>query len=407
MHWNKQLRQERATGASGFYGSEPSRIRNNLLNRLFLRKKLLINKDDASLRPVKAKWTVAIVGNLQAFNVLLPAFQAVPCFEVVALCGRNRAVSEATAAKNQIPKSIVNWERLLNDREIEVAALALPAFVQSKAAIKLAAAGKHLFCEKPLAADLAGAQAVCDTVAVHQRTAVVNFGFRMVEAFRDFRSIIQSGVLGAPQFVMVEWLLSTRRDSTLTWNWKSDARQGGGTLNLMASHILDYLSSFFGEIADVRLQTATLVPFRPDAKSGLPRLVKADDTCNLWMTLPANIPASVTVSTTLSVSQNHRIRVWSEKGMLELANAPGDDYYDGFKLSFQPAKNVNSDFIAKVKRHAPLSKMEACFPGRITVARRVVEEFARALSHRRNIAPTLEDALKVQECMEMARRKTP
>jgi predicted dehydrogenase len=125
------------------------------------------------------------------------------------------------------------------------------------------------------------------------------------------------------------------------------------------------------------------------------------------LTLSAKIPASVTVSTTLSVSQNHRIRVWSEKGMLELANTPGDDYYDGFKLSFQPAKNVNPDLIAKVKRYAPLSKMEACFPNRITVARRVVEEFARALAHRGNIAPTLEDALKVQKCMEMARRRTP
>ena len=347
---------------------------------------------------------MAVVGNLQALNVLVPAFQAVPSFEVAALCGRNEQAIRSAAAQAGISKCHRDWESLVDDKEIEVVALALPAFLQAEAAVKLAAAGKHLFCEKPLAADLAGAQAVCAAVAASQRMATVNFGFRLVEAFRDFQAVARSGMLGAPQLLLVEWLLSSRRDPALAWNWKSDAQQGGGTLNLMGSHVLDYLTWCFGDIVKVRLQTATLVAFRPDGGSGRPKKVEADDTCNFLLALAPDIPVSVTVSTAAAVAQGHRVRAWFEKGLLELANGPDDDYQDGFKLSFQPGKGVRPDLGAKVKAAARFSRMEPCRPGKVAVTRRVVEEFALALAGRENLAPTLAAALKVQEGMELARQ---
>jgi predicted dehydrogenase len=172
----------------------------------------------------------------------------------------------------------------------------------------------------------------------------------------------------------------------------------------MASHVLDYLNWCFGDIVKVRLQTATLVAFRMDGRSGRPKKVEADDTCNFLMTLAPDIPASVIVSTAVAAARGHRVRAWFEKGLLELANAPDDDYQDGFKLSFQPGKSVRPDLGAEVKAAARFSRMEPCRPGKVEVARRVIEEFALALAGRENLAPTLAAALKVQECMEMARQ---
>ena len=346
---------------------------------------------------------MAVVGNLQALNVLLPAFQALPEFEVVSLCGRNEAAVRAAAAKAGIAKSHSSWEPLVADAGVDVVALALPANLQAEAAVKLAAAGKHLFCEKPLAADLAGAQAICDAVAKNQKVATVNFGFRMVEAFRDFHAVVRSGILGAPKMIAGEWLLASRSNPALTWNWKSDESQGGGTLNLMASHVLDYLAWCFGDLGKIRLQTATLVPFRPEAESGRPKKVTADDTCNFLLELAPAIPASLTISTALPVAQGHRLRAWFEKGLLEVGNAPGDDYQDGFKLIFHPAKGVGPELAAAVKNLARFSQMEACRPGKMEVTRRVAADFARALVGRENHAPTLASALQVQAWMERAR----
>lgn len=355
-------------------------------------------------KPVNKKYRVAVVGNAQALNVLTPAFQAVAEFEVAALCSHNEPAVRAAAAKNGVAKCHRDWESLLPDPDIEVVALALPAAAQAAAAVKLAAAGKHLFCEKPLAADWAGAQAICQAVAANRLTATVNFGFRMIEAFRDFQAIARSGLLGQPQLVTVEWLLSSRRDPTLTWNWKSDASQGGGTLNLMASHVLDYLAWCFGDVAKLRLQPATLVPFRPDAETGHPKKVLADDTCNFLMALEPAIPACATVSTAVAVAQGHRLRGWFESGLLEVANAPGDDYQDGFKLAFRPGKNVRPELVVEARGMARHSKMEPAYPGKVGVTRRIIEQFALALAGRENQAPTLNDALKVQRWMEAGRQ---
>lgn len=341
---------------------------------------------------------------MQALNVLTPAFQALPDYEVVALCGRNELAIRSAAAQMGVFRCYSDWKSLAEDKDIEVVALALPAKMQAEAAVQLAAAGKHLFCEKPLAADLAGAQAVCDAVAANRRRATVNFGFRMVEAFRDFHTVVHSGLLGAPKLVVGEWLLSSRSDPALTWNWKSDERLGGGTLNLMASHVLDYLGWCFGDLGKIRLQTATLVPFRPEAESGRSKKVTADDTCNFLLELAPAVSASITISTALPVAQGHRLRAWFEKGLLEVANAPGDDYQDGFKLFFQPAKGVRPELAAAVKNAARFSRMEACRPGRVEVTRRVAEEFARVLGGRENHAPTLTAALQVQAWMEHARQ---
>lgn len=353
---------------------------------------------------MKKPFRTAIVGNLQALNVLLPAFQAVPDFKVVALCGRNPERLRSAAIKASVSKVYEGWEPLVDDGEIDVVALALPASIQGDAAVQLAKAGKHLFCEKPLAATLEAAKAVCDAVTTHQRIAVVNFGFRMVEAFRDFHAIVRSGVLGKPEFVLVEWMLSFRRNPSLTWNWKSDAVQGGGTLNMMGSHPLDYLRWFFGDIVEVCLRTATLVSDRPLPGTGLLAPVRADDSCNLLLTMSPDIPTAVSISTVLAIPSGHRVRAWFEKGLLELTNAPTDDAYDGFKLAFEPSKGADSRLRREIELRAEISKMKAWHPGRVGVAQRVVIGLSDTLAGRPCSVTTANDGLKLQESLDLAIR---
>ena len=346
----------------------------------------------------------AIVGNIQALNVLLPAFRAAPEFRVTGLCGRNAEALHAAAAKAGGLRVYPHWEALGADADIDVVVLALPPFLQFPAAAGLAAAGKALFCEKPLAADLASAEAMVRVVTAGGRPAAVNFGFRMIEGFRDFQAIVRSGILGAPQFGMVEWLIATRRDPAMSWNWKSDAAQGGGTLNMMTSHVLDYLGWIFGDILALRLQTAALVPARPDAVTGRPKPVAADDSSSLLLTLAGQLPVSVTVSTAVSFAQGHRLRFWFEQGLVELANSATDDFHDGFKLTFHPARNTRPGLAHEVLERAVLSQLAPCFPGRININRRVAGEFALALEGRPNRMPTLADGLRVQQWLERARQ---
>ncbi|HTD67949.1 MAG TPA: Gfo/Idh/MocA family oxidoreductase, partial [Candidatus Limnocylindria bacterium] len=139
------------------------------------------------VQPIGRPLKIAIAGGLQAVNVLLPAFHAVPNFQVVALAARNPDNLRAAAAQFGVPKVRAGWEPLAHDSEIDVVALALPAAIQAVAALRLAEVGKHLFCEKPLAATYADAERIVSTVAQMNRKAIVHFGFRFVSAFEAFR----------------------------------------------------------------------------------------------------------------------------------------------------------------------------------------------------------------------------
>ena len=355
-------------------------------------------KDRSAARPLRT----AIVGGLQAINVLLPAFEAVPDFQVVALGARHPARLHDAATRLGIKKVHAGWEPLLDDPEIEVVALALPAAVQAQAAPRLAKAGKHLFCEKPLATTFADADRIVSAIADANRSTVVHFGFRFVAAFQAFQQIVSSGELGRPQLIKAEWLLSSRSDPSFSWNWKSDAAQGGGTWFLMAPHVLDYLAWWFGGIRDLELLPSTIVTARPDAATGSPRPVLADDTCNLLLALGHGVPANVSISTALCVGANHRIRVWFEKGLLELSNRPGDDTYDGFQLSFQPGRRAGSPPRITTQLVAETQASRAPVT-RVLIAQRSVEALAAAIRTGGVEETSLQAALEVQRWLERGR----
>ncbi len=73
---------------------------------------------------------------------------------------------------------------------------------------------------------------------------------------------------------------------------------------------------------------------------------------------------------------------------MELFNQPEDDYYDGFQ-------------IATSGGGGPVFRDPKKNPGRIAIARKVIEGFARCLLENRTPEPSLEAALQVQRCLEV------
>ena len=97
----------------------------------------------ASPRPDGGPLRTAIIGGIQAANVLLPAFHAQPEFQVTTLCARNTTQLGPLAQKFSVANVCEQWEQIANDPSVEVVALAVPAAVQAQAALGLAKAGKQ------------------------------------------------------------------------------------------------------------------------------------------------------------------------------------------------------------------------------------------------------------------------
>jgi predicted dehydrogenase len=119
-------------------------------------------------------------------------------------------------------------------------------------------AGKHVFCEKPLARNVDEALRIEALAQETGRIVMVGYLYRFHPAFEFVREILDDGVIGEPYFAQ---LRLGGRGSHKAWKHKADT--GGGAGNEVLVHMVDLALSYFGPAASVQaLWSDTILPER-------------------------------------------------------------------------------------------------------------------------------------------------
>jgi myo-inositol 2-dehydrogenase/D-chiro-inositol 1-dehydrogenase len=119
------------------------------------------------------------------------------------------------------------------------------------------AAGRAVFCEKPLDRDLAGATALVDAVAASGVPGQCGLVLRSAPVFRALRELVQGGTLGTPMAAVFRDDQYFPIQGTYASRWRADVAQaGGGCLIEHSIHDVDILRFCFGEIDMVAARTA-------------------------------------------------------------------------------------------------------------------------------------------------------
>lgn len=119
------------------------------------------------------------------------------------------------------------------------------------------AAGRAVFCEKPLDVDLARATALVEAVGVSGVAGQSGLVLRSAPVFLELRDLVQSGTLGAPMAAVFRDDQYFPIRGTYASQWRADASQaGGGCLIEHSIHDLDILRFCFGDVDSVVARTA-------------------------------------------------------------------------------------------------------------------------------------------------------
>jgi len=117
--------------------------------------------------------------------------------------------------------------------------------------------GCAVFCEKPLATDLAGAEALARAVLDSGVPAQVGLVLRYAPVFRALRDVVASGELGAPMTAIFRDDQYFPVQGVYGSSWRGDvAVAGGGCLIEHSIHDLDILRFCLGEVTQVSGRTA-------------------------------------------------------------------------------------------------------------------------------------------------------
>lgn len=147
-------------------------------------------------------------------------------------------------------------EELLGRADVDAVVVASPPASHAELARATAAAGKHLYLEKPLATSDADASRVLDDVGGAGITAVMGFNRRRHPVYERARRLVETGRIGEVRFVRTAFCEPPDHGETPAWKRLRD--EGGGVLLDLGSHHFDLMRWFLGaelEVVHARIRS--------------------------------------------------------------------------------------------------------------------------------------------------------
>jgi len=184
--------------------------------------------------------------------------------KLVAICGRNQEATAAAAQRYGYEGYYTDWREMIQNPAIQVFDNGGPNDAHAEPTIAAAQAGKHVFCEKPLARTAEEAKHMLDEVSKTGVKHMVAFNYRFVPAIVQAKKLIESGALGRifhfRAVYLQEWII----DPNFPMIWRLDKDQAGsGALGDLGAHIIDLARFLVGEPKSVMGMARTFVPERP------------------------------------------------------------------------------------------------------------------------------------------------
>jgi len=176
-------------------------------------------------------------------------------------------VADADVARAEVMSRSWGWEFVHSDwreitraENIDLVDISVPNSLHAEIAIDALAHGKHVVCEKPLAAGIEGAEEMTLAAESSGKLTQVCFYYRLWPAIEWARHQIAEGRIGSVIHFRGWMLQDYATDPTKQMGWRTDKGQpGAGALGDLGSHIFDVARFLAGDIVRLSAQTRQTV----------------------------------------------------------------------------------------------------------------------------------------------------
>ena len=276
--------------------------------------------DDGALRWVPAMIRAAMVGLGRWGRALVNAVAGKSDdIRFVRAATRTRETAEEFCRERGIALAD-GYEEILQAPDIDAVVLATPHSRHEAQALAAIAAHKHVFVEKPLTLDLAGARRVADAAAKAGLVLAVGFTRRFHPGIAELRERLHEGRLGTMVAMVAQHTTSTAQFVAAD-NWRASADEApAGAFTAVGVHSLDHMVEFGGRVRDVRCITARNYPG------------PSDDTTTVMLRFESG--ASGLLFCSVATPTNFEFTAYGTKGLVEISR------YDLSQFRFVPGSSL-------------------------------------------------------------------
>lgn len=176
----------------------------------------------------------------------MKAFSRHPQTVLAAIAGKELDRLPVLAAEFNVATTASDWEDLVENPDIDIISIATPNSLHHPIAVAALKAGKHVFCEKPLAITADQAQEMVSAAKANNRILEVAFNYRRREDIGMAKEMVSSGKLGRVYHSRVSWKRRAGIPGIKSWFTSSELAGGGAAIDL-GPHIIDSLLHMLGE----------------------------------------------------------------------------------------------------------------------------------------------------------------
>lgn len=246
---------------------------------------------------------------------------------------------------HNIPNGFASLDAAIAWGQFDAVANVTPDSIHHATSIAALKAGKHVFCEKPLATDATKAFEMVDVAEKSGLINMVNLTYRNVAQLQKAREIVLSGAIGAVKHVessyLQSWLVSKAWGDWRTesqWLWRLSRKHGSnGVLGDIGVHILDFAS--YGSGLEIEHVFARLKTFDKAEGNKIGEYeLDANDSFTMAVDFDNGALGVIHASRWATGHMNElRLRVYGEKGGVEVQHR-----HDGSRLRVCLGDNIES-----------------------------------------------------------------
>lgn len=160
--------------------------------------------------------------------VIRPA-RKLPDVMVAAVAARELERAKAYAARHNIPNVQASYAALVNDPSLDAVYIPLPNSLHAEWTLRALEAGKHVLCEKPLAANGREAALLAEAAATHNRVLCEAFHYRYHPLAARLKTILESGEIGSVRHIEAEFSLPLLNPRSVQFSYEL---AGGATMDV-------------------------------------------------------------------------------------------------------------------------------------------------------------------------------
>jgi predicted dehydrogenase len=331
----------------------------------------------------------------------LPALTQLPDYELVAVCTAHRETAEEAAKQYGVPLAFHDHQEVLRHPDIDAVAVVVRVPLHYRLTMDALRAGKHVYTEWPLGANLHEAQEMADLAQAQGVHTMVGLQGRFAPAFLRLKELIDEGYVGEMLSCHLTQIRPGVLNRTSGRTWQRDRALGATTLTIPFGHAVDCMCMCVGEFAEVSAVVSTQVPHWHETDTDRMVDVTAPDTILVSGRLASGAAASVHVASVPWHGSGMKLEIYGREGTLVASTGmsaqidpiriegargtdralqelpiparlaavpagvpPGEPFnvaqmYQGFAEAIRSGRRVEPDFATAVRRHTLVEAVQA------------------------------------------------